>query len=699
MTPPVRGRPTVASVIETGTLGLALFVGSVGLVGLTAALLGRYSWRWALVGGAVVAGVGVVGLSRSGVLDRDDAAGRRAGAGAIAALVLVVAWTAVVGWSPSQHVVGDRDPASYLTTAVWLADGQPLDPDVAVGGFQALRADEVTFASSATFATGPRTVEFQFNHLTSVLLAVADGVGGTRLLLRVPALAAGLGLLVLYFVAVRCTRRPLLALVAPALLAAGLPWWYVGRDTYSEPVAVLLLWSAVMVLVAVHDRPDPIGGAVGGFLLGATVAVRVDALMYVAGAVVLAAVSVIASSTRDLGVRRLRSFATALGVTVLGVAIAQVDLWWFTGRYARDLRAEILLLVLAVAVATVCAVVAVVAWWRRPTWRERIRPAGSRLATAAGLAVVALFAGRWFVRPLLGEAVRSVPDATTEVIAGLQAATGQTVEPLRTYAESTGWWMAWYLGIPGFAAAVIGAGLAARRTLRVTAPAMVVVVVLGLVGLGSLYLWRPSITPDQLWASRRYVPAVLPALALLSTLPLGWILERPHPSSTRWRVGVVVAISVAMLVVPARSTWRLRDLGQQRQYLDVVLEACDLIGDDATVLVVDPWAAQVLPSSLRSWCRVPVGVAGREFDDSSLERLVDAAAAEGRRVVFVSVDAAGLAAMPTATGELRSTRVVVDRTTPDRTLASLPDQYADPSTLVPDTSPDGFQLHVRPVLP
>ena len=689
--------------IELAAVATAVVVAAVGVVGLLMALLGRFAWTWALMLGVALGSALVVALVRSDVLAGGRVVGRAGssrttGIAAAVAVVLVAVWTVWAAWTPSEHVVADRDPASYLTTAVWLAEGHPLDPVVATGGLESLRPDEVTFGSSATFATGDRSVEFQFNHLTSVVLAVADGIGGVGLMLRVPALAAGLGLLVLYFVAVRCSGRPFLALLAPAVLAAGLPWLFVARDTYSESLAVLLLWSAVLVLVAVHERPSLMGGAVGGFLLGATVAVRVDALMYFAGAVALATLSIIAARSRRLGRRRLRAFAAALAAASVPVAVAQVDLWAFTGDYAADLRAELTLLIGAVAATLIGALVVLAVWWRMPSLRDRIRPARPHLATLAAVGVVVLFALLWIVRPVLGAAMKSTSDATTAVVGNLQAATGQPVEPLRTYAESTGWWMAWYLGVPAFVAAITGAALAMRRTLRATAPAMVVAVVLGLLGLGSLYLWRPSITPDQLWASRRYVPAILPALALLSTLPLAWLLDRNRPSHV-WRVVAVAVLSAAFVAAPAVTLWPLRELAQQRGYVRVVTEGCDLLGDDATVLVVDPWSAVVLPSAVRAWCDVPVGVPGPAFDDGSMQRLVAAADAQGRRVVLLSVDGPGLAGVTNAAGVLRSTAPAFDRTSPEQTLAALPDEFADPATRVPPSAPDGFRIHVRTVEP
>ncbi|MFM7253051.1 MAG: hypothetical protein ACKO27_08290, partial [Ilumatobacteraceae bacterium] len=177
-----------------------------------------------------------------------------------------------------------------------------------------------------------------------------------------------------------------------------------------------------------------------------------------------------------------------------------------------------------------------------------------------------------------------------------------------------------------------------------------------------------------------------------------WLLARHRPPRP-WRLAGALVVVLVALVPLAATTWPIRGMAQQRGYLDVVLEACDLAGDDATVLVADPWAANVLPQTLRAWCDVPVAVADVGFDTAAQERLVRAVEDSGRRLVLVSADGPGLAAVPWASGEQRRTRVVVNPVEPDRTFETLPDGYLDPAVVAPPTSPEGFSLWVRPVRP
>ena len=68
-------------------------------------------------------------------------------------------------------------------------------------------------------------------------------------------------------------------------------------------------------------------------------------------------------------------------------------------------------------------------------------------------------------------------------------------------------------------------------------------------------LYRPAITPDQPWASRRLVPAVLPGFLLLAVWAIrwatGWLRARGAGQVLR---GGVVGICAVALIVPATIT-------------------------------------------------------------------------------------------------------------------------------------------------
>jgi hypothetical protein len=129
---------------------------------------------------------------------------------------------------------------------------------------------------------------------------------------------------------------------------------------------------------------------------------------------------------------------------------------------------------------------------------------------------------------------------------------------VRTYAEISLHWVNWYLGLPVILLATIGAALLTRGVLRGQAPSWVLpLMVLGWAAV--TFLYRPGITPDQPWASRRLVPEVMPAFVLLAvwTLARGsaWTRDHWHRRARRY---VVAGLCVLLVVAPAVVTnWGL----------------------------------------------------------------------------------------------------------------------------------------------
>src|SRR5665811_805231 len=101
---------------------------------------------------------------------------------------------------------------------------------------------------------------------------------------------------------------------------------------------------------------------------------------------------------------------------------------------------------------------------------------------------------------------------TNSVVESFQRAEGFPIDPTRTYAEHTVTWLSYYLTWPILALATLGLAIIVWRTFT-SQP--VAVVFLGAFTVPTLvYLLRPAIVPDQLWAIRRFEPITLPGLAI-----------------------------------------------------------------------------------------------------------------------------------------------------------------------------------------
>jgi len=672
-------QPAAPAWFELAAVLAASLVATVGLAGLALALLGWYRTPLALVLGVPLALAGVVAVRRA--LGGRAPAGRVAHAGAATAAVLALGFLVLASSAPSHHVLVNRDPGSYATTARWLARDGSLQVDGAAGGLEA--EEPLTFESFAVYDVGDGRLQLQFNHLASVVMAVGHDLGGTRLMFRVPALVATAGLMSLYAVAVRMTGRPLASLLAPAALAATMPFLYVARDTFSEPFTMALLWSAVLAGSVAAATRRAGAGAVAGLLLGAAAATRADALLFVAIGLVLGGWWVAGARGGEEAGPRRRVALCALAATAVGVLLGTLDLQLRSGGYAGRHSEQVGVLRVLVLAALVAAIASVVAARVRPGWWPRARALGTSMATPAGVLVAAALLAGWLVRPHV-QVMRGRDEVS--LIAALQSAAGVEPDPARRYGELSLEWMSWYLGVPGLLLAIWGTAWLVRRALSGRAnPATAACVALVVVA-GGIYWWRPSISPDHVWAMRRYVPAVLPALVLAATAAVAAVLVAP-----RWprglRSGLAAVLGALLVVVPASVTWPVRQLREQHGSAAVLEEACDLVGRNASVVVVGEPARHILPQSLRAWCGVPVAAATRVPSPAEQRRLAESVGRAGRELVWVATSPGELEGLGPAGQPVATTGVAVEERHPERTLLRAPEGYEPPG--------DGWSLAVR----
>lgn len=650
-------------------LSVSIAVAAIGLSGLLLAMFGLYTPVATVLIALLPTVAGTLAVHRALGTAR-GAAGRHHHAAAAAAVLLAMSATLWYGWAPSQHVLINRDPGSYVATARWLDRSGSLVVEQADAVFADAGVGDLEFDSYAAYEVGDGDVQFQFNHLLSVLLAIGYGIGGQHLMFRVPALLMGLGLLVVYAVSVRVLRHPGLGLIAPASIAVSMPVLYVARDAYSESATLVLLWASLLAGLVAHRTGRWSVAAVAGSLLGATVATRVDAVLYLAVAAVLCA-SWIGSSSRsaDPGARAgsLRCVGALYLGAAIGMAIGFVDLFTRTGDYVDDLSGEQLLpLQVFVAVVSLLAAAGTWVWCTSARLRGVATEAAARASGALAATAVAVMLLAWWVRPL----VQRDRGAVMPLVGSLQAREGVEVDPTRLYSEHSLHWMAWYLGAAGLLAAIVGIGMVVHRASRGRAtPAAFSVLVL-LVFSGGVYWIRPSITPDQIWAMRRFVPAVLPALAVMATVPVAAIVGGVRGRG--WRTLAATGMGAVLVVVPARVTWPVRDMSEQRTFLGSVEQTCELIGADAAVLVLLPPASDVVPQTLRSWCGVPVAAAA-EMEASELTQLRDHLAEQGTRLAVVTTDVTAASAAATELGaSVVASDPVTERFLAERTIERVP---------------------------
>jgi hypothetical protein len=447
------------------------------------------------------------------------------------------------------------------------------------------------------------------------------------------------------------------------MVAVSVPFVWIGRGTYSEPYSLLPLAAGMVALCWLWKKPRVGLALVAGALVGTTVMARIDGVAYLFPLLPFAAL---------LWARRRRTVAAALliGAAVPAI-IGAIDLRYLTGHYLEEFgsrHARALLDRTFVLIGVLC-VLALVA--RRPSRRAWDRLVRSRAGVVLGGLSGAAFVAGWLLRPALFT-VRRPDDA---YIARLQRAAGLTVDGTRTYWESSLRWIGWYVGAPAMVLAALGCGTVVWRLLSRRAAAADGVVVSFLALAGVIYLWAPSITGYQIWAMRRYVPLVLPGIALLAGVGVDRILTVSSLRFGRLSAGLVGAAGTLLLVVPAgAATLPVREMREQAGFLRVAESACGAAGRRGVFVVTGSFAS-VVPQTLRSWCGAPTAIVTPNESPAELQALARAWGAECRPLILVAAPASAISRYRTVVGAVAETRTAINPRRLERTLVRRPDGY------------------------
>ncbi len=571
-----------------------------------------------------------------------------------------------------HHVAIGRDPGVYAVTGKWIATHGNLE--VPTGLEWTSKSDNVTVVYGGSYGAGDNDTEFQFDHLTPVLLAEADNLGGDRLMFRAPALIGALALAAIFAVGCRVVRRPWLVLAAVAGLAVSLPQLNVTRDTFSEPAVQLLLWAGMFLVLLAYERARPGVALLAGAALAGTMMSRIDAPMYLVPLPLLAALTWLStpSGPRRRSLLRLYGFFLVGAVPV--AVLATVDVQVRGGAYYHDLHSQVVELQLGLSVSIIAGALLVLLW---PLAKPRLyRPIGwlnSRrkgIAVLVGSVVPLGMIALWAIRP--AKPAHGAPNA---LVATLQKLAGLPVDPTRTYAELSVVWQSWYLGPVTVALATVGGAVLVARVIR--RPDAAYCLVLSSAGFGTaLYLWNPSIIPDQIWASRRFVPAAMPLLVLLAAFALAAMAESAWMRREALSPAVLAIGGVALVAFPLATTIPVGRFSPESGYLAGVEATCRAAGPDAALLTAaNDIGGQELVGALRTWCGVPVATMTRPFSAAELQQLAQEWRSTGRTLWVIGsssalVTASAPGSAPTLVGELVSPREL------EMTINRPPQHYA-----------------------
>ena len=610
-------------------------------------------------------------------------------AGTVAIAVAFAAWQIA---ERTEQIIYLRDPATYLQVGYWIAHHGSLpipDSAAAFGGPH----PGLGFASSNYYPRGSGIVP-QFMTGTPLVLAGAIWLGGVPAALVLTPLIGGCAVLSFGGLAGRLAG-PGWAPAAAAVLALSLPEQYTSRGTFSEPLAQVLLFGGLCLLAdslvinrgsiareTHRDWPgqDMVLAALAGIALGLTVGVRIDGLSDILPA--LPFLGVLLAARR----RQAVPFGVAL---VIGVGYGLAD-GYLKSRPYLDLEAPSLRPLAVIVAATVVATLASVAVTLSPAAR---RTAGRLRATrvvrwlpaAAAIAVVLIFAG-FAIRPLVQTVAGETDPTSIAYVAELQRLAGLAVNGRRQYYEDSLYWVIWYLGVPAVLLGASGLAMLTRRcaqalvtwkdpsaAARVWAlPLMIALWVIVTV------LWRPAVSPDQPWASRRLVPFVLPGLILGAIWAATWLKDQAaRLGRTRMTSAAVASCCVASLLIP--TALATLDLGVTKGKgltahgmafraigpgeLAAVNGLCRAIGPDASVVILDSLTADRFAQVIRGMCGTPAAVLTNP-SRTTINTVVSGIESVGRRPVLLAQQASELPGSPREVVNLLTTQEAHNLTAP-----------------------------------
>ena len=607
-------------------------------------------------------------------------------AGTLAVAVGFCAWQIRLN---SPQIIVLREPGAAFQVGYWIAGhgSLPISQSLADfgGAHPGLSFASAGFGTTAGGGSGPGAgLAPQFMPGLAIFLAGGWWIHGMTAAALVSPILGALALITFGGLAGRLIG-PQWAPAAAAILGLSLPELYTSRSAFSQPLLQILLFGGLCLVVDSLTSPPgrawlasyadwlrwpdwlpprTTAAALGGLALGMTSVVSLSALPYLIPVIPFLGVAVVAR----------RPVVVPFGIGILaglgcGLAGGQLAAPGYLAAPGFAVQPTSLITIVAAAVTLVAVLLA--AW---PPVRQRARGAMRAAARwwlpeAAAVLVAAAVVG-FLIRPAVQTAHWRPGAATAGYVAALQRLLGVPVQPTRSYAEDSMYWVIWYIGIPALLLGAFGAALLTRRCVHGllrwqddddhTARAWALP--LAMFGWGTVtVLWAPNTVPDQPWASRVLVPLALPGFLLCAIWVAAWLDRRARQGGAG--LGAVIlaaACFVVALAVPTAVTTfgvsfghsggrhstliTLTGLGVHRTgpgQAAAIQQLCGTMSSQMSVVIVDRPAADEFAQVIRGMCGVPTAVMA-SAPTAEVQAVLRSIEAKGREPVLLATRAAEL---------------------------------------------------------
>ncbi|HTA07106.1 MAG TPA: hypothetical protein VK836_01235 [Streptosporangiaceae bacterium] len=612
------------------------------------------------------------------------------------ATVAVVA--GLTGWQlteSSQAVIVLRDQGTYLQTGYWIAQHGSLPIPQTLSAFGPFHAG-LNFASTGFGVRGTSIYPAVLPGLP-LLLAGGFWVHGITGALATGPLLGGLATLTFAGLVGRLVG-PQWAPAGALILGLSLPQQYVGRTSLSETALQIMIFGGLCLMadslalrgtgpvpaVRTADAPETrsararlaiawqlaapprwpswltpqrVLAALAGLVLSFGLVISLDALVCL--------LVVIPFSAVLLAGRRPQA-APFLSGLVVGLCYGILCLYLLDRPLLDTVGHTVALAGLAAVVLAAASIVAFqlprVGWVRRAVPRALARWPLRWLPEAGALLVVAALIG-FVVRPYVQKVHGHPGPGVYHAIKALQQLDSLQIDPTRTYAEQTLYWVIWYVGLPTVLLGAFALAVVVRRCLRAlltwrdpTGVWRIWGLPLAMICAGSVAaLWAPDIVPDQPWASRRLIVIAIPGLILSALWAAAWLGRRARDRGARPVTAAVAGLfcAAAMLVPTVSTTFGVglshssktgalkpvvRGLALTRSgagQVGAVSQLCASIPRNVSVVIIDYPTGQEFSQVIRGMCGVPVAWMADQ-PVSAVESVIGAIAAAGRQPLLIA---------------------------------------------------------------
>ena len=509
-------------------------------------------------------------------------------------IVGVLVWGGYNIFYTSQHILTNRDPGVYANAASWLAERTNLQIEVpdTLNGVSGVSIDSQGFE----VARGKQDKMYtQGQHILPALLGSIGKFIGPKHLLHFNILFGMMALFAIYCFA-RLFMKPYWAIIGCAVMAVSLPMLYFSRDTYTEPLALAFTFGGLALIWIAQQNKRLLLWALAGLTIGASVLTRIDGWLGLIGVAAFLVVYAIFVKKED----RRQRFLHVLSFTIPASAmclLAWLDLKLFSANYYTDhapaISLEITMLIGIVLVGIVGSVIVIkypniLKWMNAKTIKWR----------ALACALLVLLIGLFFVsRPIWMEGVTAKQNL---YVAGLQQFEHSIVEP-RSYSEITTNWVSWYIGPVLVCLGLIGLAYATYKSMR-DKDMVYLCGLFVIVGTSIVYFIKPSIIPDQIWASRRMLPVIMPGVAIFGVYMLSIVADKIKFHSKIFKNSVIVVVGLGLLIAPLTVSSPFIGNRDTAQYA-LIPDLCENLPSNASVIWVGAGRLTMVQPT-RTYCHV-----------------------------------------------------------------------------------------------